>query len=118
MILACPSKKAEPEISPSFDKSTSTLTVQVKLPAGKHAYAPGEPIGQPIALRIEPDNNWVLATPIELPKGDSKHLLNDNFKIKAKVKNGRGPISAILHMQLCTAEACERPKDYAFQVSL
>ena len=121
LALACsctPKTKPNSQITYEFNAKTSELLVRVKLPEGMHAYAPGEPVGRPIELIIDPKNNWQLATPPILPTGDSKHLLNQSFEIKAKLKNGHGPISGIFKMQLCSDNSCERPQDYAFKVSL
>lgn len=111
-----PKIKSSSQISYLFDPKTSELAIKVKLPEGMHAYAPGEPVGRPIELLIHPTNNWVLASPPLLPTGNTKHLLDKDFEIKAKLKNGQGPVSGVFKMQLCSDHSCERPQDYAFEV--
>jgi hypothetical protein len=119
LALACsctPKTKPDSQITYEYDKKTGELLVRVKLPEGMHAYAPGEPIGRPIELVIDPKNTWQLAAPPSLPVGDAKHLLNQAFEIKAKLKSGHGPISGVFKMQLCSDSSCERPQDYPFVV--
>ncbi|MES2503463.1 MAG: hypothetical protein V4534_01155 [Myxococcota bacterium] len=101
-----------------FNPTASELTVLVKLPSGKHAYAPGEPVGRPVELQIDKTNNWELASPASIPQGDARHLISDSFEVKAKLKNGHGPVHGIFKMQLCSDTSCERPRDYAFKVAL
>ncbi len=121
LAFACsctPKQKPASQISYAFNPKTSEVSVKVKLPEGMHAYAPGEPVGRPIELVIHPKNNWQLAGQPILPTGNAKHLLNQAFEIKAKLKNGHGPVSGVFKMQLCSDNSCERPQDYAFQVNL
>ena len=117
VIGACtPKPKPESEITYRFNHQTSELTIKVKLKEGMHAYAPGEPVGKPIELIIEPKNKWELDGPATLPSGNPKHLLNQAFEIKAKLKNGSGPIFGIFKMQLCSDSSCGRPQDYPFKI--
>lgn len=119
LLTSCtPKSKPDSQIFYVFDSKTSELSIRVNLPEGMHAYAPGEPVGKPVELVISPKNNWVLASPPILPTGNTKHLLDKNFEIKAKLKNGLGAISGIFKMQLCSDNSCERPQDYAFEVQL
>jgi hypothetical protein len=116
VFLSCTAKtKPEPKIIYSFDAKTSELLVQVRLPKGIHAYAPGETIGKPVNLIILPLNNWELSEPLILPIGNTKNLLNIAFEIRAKLKGGHGPVFGILKMQLCSDNSCERPQEYPFQ---
>ncbi len=118
-LAACkPATHATSHLDYEFNKQTRELKVRVKVPEGMHAYAPGELIGRPVELVIEPMNHWNLDGTPTIPTGNSKHLLSGTFEIKAKLKNGQGPIHGILKMQLCSDNSCERPKDYAFKVAL
>lgn len=113
-----PKPTSNSQISYVFDSKTSELSIRVNLPEGMHAYAPGEPVGRPVELVISPKNNWALVSPPILPTGNTKHLLDKNFEIKAKLKNGLGSVSGVFKMQLCSDNSCERPQDYAFEVQL
>ncbi len=118
-LIGCKtSSNSEPEIRPVFNHKTQILTLQVTLPDGKHAYAPGEKVGRPVSLEISPETGWKQVGPTQLPTGDSKHLLNNRFEIKTHLTGGSSDISGILKMQMCSDKACERPRDYAFKVSL
>ncbi|MEI6806618.1 MAG: hypothetical protein WCK49_08975 [Myxococcaceae bacterium] len=120
LLLACsctPKQKSDSEIIYNFDTKTNELLIKVRLPEGKHAYAPGEPIGKPVELVIHSTNKWELASQPVFPIGNKKHLIDHSFEIKAKLKNGQGPISGIFKMQLCSDSSCERPVDYGFQIN-
>lgn len=120
LVLACSctsKQKSEPQITYKFNPKTSELSVKVTLPEGKHAYAPGELIGKPVQLVISPANKWELAGQPNIPNGNEKHLIDKQFEIKAKLKKGSGPISGVFKMQLCSDSACERPQDYAFEIT-
>ncbi len=118
MVSCKTTSNTDPEIHPVFNHKTQILTVQVTLPDGKHAYAPGEKVGRPVSLEISPETGWKQVGATQLPKGNSKHLLSNRFEIKTQLTGSSGDISGILKMQMCSDKACERPRDYAFKISL
>ncbi|MCA9507917.1 MAG: hypothetical protein KC505_05800 [Myxococcales bacterium] len=95
-----------------------TLLVTVKLNKGFHAYGPGEKIGKAVDLRIASDNGWSALGSPEIPKPQSKNLkefgtaqiFENQFVVKQKLKHGIGIGKALLSLQICTNESCDRPK--------
>ena len=130
-ILGCPKSKT-PEavkavkfedsyvISSDLDKNSGLLTLKIQLKEDFHAYAQGEKIGKPVALEIKNINGYqALDAPI-IPAGRLKKLagsgqgyvLEGEFSIKQRLKIGNGVGKALLHMQICTAELCDRPRTH------
>jgi Disulphide bond corrector protein DsbC len=109
--------------SQNFDETKQQLSVSVHLNKGFHAYAAGEKIGIPVDLEITNFNGWHLEGKPWLPTGVLKHLdairktqvLENEFVLGAKVKGGKGKIRGILKMQLCSASACDRPREHHFE---
>ncbi len=107
-----------------YDSSRQELVIEVELKKGFHAYAPGEQIGRPVFVDIDNANGWHTTGEVTLPKGLKKSLgslgesvvLEGQFQIQARVVGGKGPINGILHMQICTEQACDRPREHAFSV--
>lgn len=126
-IFSC--KKKEKEINKSqFDnrytiESTlsgdpKTLNVAVNLSPGLHAYAHGEKIGKPVRLEISSTNGWRALGSAETPAGVTKKIaglgesivIEGPFNVKQRVEGGVGNGEALLHLQVCSNEACDRPR--------
>ena len=106
------------KISSYLDKNLKILTINVKLKKNFHAYGIGEKIGKPVSIEIKPDNGYAAAGEALLPKGSIKKLtknrqsvvINGEFNIKQPLKMGSGLGKALVHMQICTASLCDRPR--------
>jgi len=112
--------------APAYDKKTKILSVHVKLRDGLHAYAPGETIGKPVTLVVKPQNGWKASGDVQLPKGKEKNLktsgksviIEGDFDVKTHVEGGRGPVLGELHLQVCSEDACDRPRIHPFEVQV
>lgn len=97
-----------------------TLTVTIKLDDMLHAYAEGEKVGRPVALSIKNHNGWQALGPSSIPKGSKKNLsglgesitLEKEIEIKQKVIVGKGQGEAVLNLQVCSHNSCDRPKEH------
>lgn len=109
---------------PSFDAAASTLTVKLMLRPGFHAYGPGEEVSKPVNLTVDPENGWVVDGTVIIPAGTKKNLgelgtsviLEGEVPLTAKLKGGKGSISGVVEVQICTDKACDRPKKRPFTV--
>lgn len=107
-------------ISAGFDDTTSELAVHVKLDDDLHAYAEGEKVGKAVRIDIMPKNGWAADGPAIIPKGTKKKLnglgesiiLQGDFNIRQKLKPGRDGGEALLHLQVCTDNVCDRPRTH------
>jgi len=97
-----------------YDEKSHEIRVEINLKEGYHAYAEGEKIGRPINLLIEDFNGWQADGKPNLPKSPTQ-TLDHNFTIGTKVKGGKGALRGTLKMQLCSAAACDRPRDHHFE---
>lgn len=110
---------------PTFDAATSTLTVQLMLRPGFHAYGPGEEVSKPVELTVDPANGWVVDGAVNIPAGTKKNLgelgtsviLEGIVPLTAKLKGGKGAVSGVVEVQVCTDKACDRPKKRPFSVA-
>lgn len=110
----------------AYDKKNKTLNVHVKLRDGVHAYAPGETTGKPVSLVVKPQNGWKTSGDVQLPRGKEKSLktfgksiiIDGEFDVKTRVEGGSGPILAELHLQVCSENACDRPRVHPFEVQV
>jgi DsbC/DsbD-like thiol-disulfide interchange protein len=108
-------------ISPSYE--AGELVVSVALRPGFHAYAPGESIGKPVALAVTDQGGWK-AESVLVPEGKTKDLgelgksqvLEGSFPLKAKVSGGGGALKAVVDIQVCTENACDRPRKHELSV--
>lgn len=109
--------------SQKFDETTQQLSVNVHLSEGFHAYAAGEKIGVPVDLEISAFNGWHMEGKPSLPAGVLKQIgaikatqaLENEFVLAAKVTGGKGALRGTLKMQLCSASACDRPREHHFE---
>ena len=111
------------EIVPGFDKTSSKVTVMLKIKPGFHAYAPGESVGKPVELVV--DAPWAIDGAVQIPAGSKKDLgelgtsviLEGDVPLAVVVKGGTGEVSGTVMAQVCTDKACDRPKKHPFSVS-
>ena len=127
-ILSCKKQSSTPNILVDFEKSyaisheikSNILIITISLKNNYHAYALGERIGKPIGLEIIPEHGWAAAGPLTMPPGQSKKLsslgpsqiLEGTFSLSRPIKIGTQKGKALLHMQICTDTACDRPRTH------
>lgn len=108
------------KISSKFVEDSSELIVDVVLDKGVHAYAPGEKIGKPVNISISEKNGWQASGSPDLPQGKEKILgdlgkssvLEGSFIVKQKLIKGSSKGEAQLNLQVCTDNACDRPRTH------
>lgn len=111
-------------IETNYDAVAKKIEVVVDLDKGIHAYGPDERIGKPVDLRITPENGWRLVGSPEIPRGQKRDLgfqedgdvLTGRFTLRADVADGQGPIEAILFLQICTEDMCDRPREHRLNI--
>jgi hypothetical protein len=107
-------------ITSKYENNISLLTIDIILDDMLHAYADGEKIGKPVNLEILPKNGWMANGRPKIPQGASKKLnelgesvvLEGRFQIIQKLKKGKIPGEALLHLQVCTNDVCDRPRTH------
>jgi hypothetical protein len=127
-VVSCKKKEQDLSHSPDFNNSfsissefidaTSQLKIAIHLADSFHAYAPGEKIGKPIKLEITNINGWAADGAASIPPGKNKLMgelwqsivLQGDVHISQKLKKGNGQGEALLYLQVCTANACDRPR--------
>lgn len=125
-ISGCNKTKSTNQPSDEFAKNYTIkpkmiddmLILEITLGPGLHAYAKGEKIGKPVHLEILPKNGWSSEGSPLIPEGQKKQLspgnesvvLEGRFLIKQKVKKGKSEGQAALHLQVCSKDACDRPR--------
>lgn len=119
-----PDFKGALKVTPRFDTAQKTLTVQLAIQPGFHAYAPGEEIGKPVTLSVDPSSGWALDGDVVIPAGKEKDLgelgksliLEGTVSIRAKVKGAGAKVAGSVTVQICTDNACDRPRQHAFEL--
>lgn len=107
-------------VTSNYDAAKAMLTVDIKLDDTVHAYADGEKIGKPIRLEITAKNGWAPDGDAQIPQGVKKNLaglgysmvLRGQISIHQKLKKGTGEGEALLHLQVCADNACDRPRTH------
>lgn len=98
-----------------FDDIKSELWVKVKMAKNIHAYAEGEKIGRPVALRVMEENGWQKTAEAEIPKGKVKNnsvLIEKDFTVKQHLKKGDGVLKAFFDIQVCGNSNCYAPQTH------
>lgn len=112
-----------------FDAEKKAVVVDVELKPGFHAYTVGETIGRPLRLEFAADSPYQPSGEIQYPEGETKDLpigksviVHGKASIVAPVtaKEGAagGDARGKFQYQVCTEEACDRPRTVDFQVSV
>ena len=111
-------------VQTQYNANENRLTIQLRLKAGYHVYAPKERIGQPLSVTIDSQGGWQLHGHPIMPQGNQKQLgdetswvLSDTIAIHAILKPGQGPIRGMFNFHMCTNGACDLPREYAFTVN-
>jgi len=111
-------------VAPAYDAATGTLVVTLDIREGFHAYAPGEEIGKPVELKLAEGSAWAIEGAVSIPAGVKKDLgelgtsmiLEGRVPVSAVVKGGSGEIAGAVEVQICTDNACDRPRKHPFTV--
>lgn len=107
-----------------LDRGKKSLLVDVKVAPGYHAYTVGESIGKPLKITVDEDSAWSLAGEVQYPKGEEKDLpvgksviVEGEAQIVAPVeKKADGKAKGKFRYQVCTDEACDRPRTVTFEL--
>lgn len=101
-----------------------TLTVNLDIQEGYHAYTEGETIGLPLLVKLDETSELVLDGKVRYPKGKEKQLpigksvvVEGKAKIeaplKAMSKTGK-TAKGLFRYQICRDDACDRPRTQKF----
>ncbi len=148
LLFACPSpdQKAPPpppiekqddgpdwtkaiDHSVRWDGEKKSLVVDVKIQPGFHAYTTGETIGKPLAIALDEKSAYALAGDVHYPEGITKDLpvgrsviVEGSTQIVAPIQKKEGATgtqaSGVFKWQVCTAEACDRPRTKEFAIEV
>ena len=110
----------------AFDAAAKTVKVQVKVAPGFHAYTVGETTGKPLKLDIAEDSDFALEGEVQYPKGTEKALpmgrsviVEGTAEVSAQVapkSETAKQVKGTFRYQVCTDEACDRPRTEPFTV--
>lgn len=112
-----------------FDAAKKAVVVAVELQPGFHAYTVGETIGRPLKLEFSQSSGYQPAGEIVYPAGETKDLpigksviVQGKAEIVAPVASKEGAPAASasgkFQYQVCTEEACDRPRTVDFEVAV
>jgi hypothetical protein len=112
-----------------YDAEKKAVVVAVELKAGFHAYTVGETIGKPLELEFSPDSPYQPSGDIQYPTGETKDLpigksviVFGKADIVAPVAAKEGASGSAANgkfqYQVCTEEACDRPRTVEFSVNV
>ena len=112
-----------------FDAEKKAVVVAVELKPGFHAYTVGETIGRPLKLEFSEKSAYQPTGDIQYPAGETKDLpigksviVHGKAEIVAPVaaKPAAPGASATgkFQYQVCTEEACDRPRTVDFEVAV
>jgi hypothetical protein len=108
-----------------WDAEKNNVVIKANVKEGFHAYAPGEETSIPVSLTVKPENGWVSDGTLIAPAGIKKDLgdlgismvLEGNFELAQKLKDGKDEISGTFGCQICTNKSCDRPRQHPFKVA-
>lgn len=111
-----------------YDAERKAVVVKVQIQPGFHAYTVGESVGKPLRLELAEDSAYVAAGDIVYPEGKAKELpigrsviVEGAAEVVAPIQpkpEAHGPAKGTFHYQVCTDEACDRPRSAPFQVDV
>lgn len=110
-----------------YDVEKKAVVVDVAIEPGFHAYTVGETIGKPMALSLDEAGSFALAGEVQYPAGVTKDLPIGKSVIVEGTAQIVGPIrkkegaadnkaTGTFRWQVCTDEACDRPRTEPFTV--
>lgn len=108
-----------------WDAAQKAIVVDVAIAPGFHAYTVGETTGKPMLLQVQADGPWTLGE-VKYPEGLTKDLPVGRSVIvegKATIVGPLAPkaepaakIDGSFRYQVCTDQACDRPRTAAFSL--
>jgi hypothetical protein len=131
---AAPPKEEGPDWQKAFqhtvryDSTNKAIVVDVKIEPGFHAYTVGETIGKPMQLALDEASTYALGE-VQYPAGTTKDLpigksviVEGEAKIVGPIQKKPGPsadqATGTFRWQVCTDEACDRPRTKPFAVEV
>ena len=111
---------------PTFDGAAQAVIMQVNLKPGYHIYTTGETIGRPVRMELQTGGDWKPTGEIEYPTGSKKVTsLGTSVVVEHKAMT-RMPVAPAVDepgkligrffYQVCTNEACDRPRSTDFEL--
>jgi hypothetical protein len=114
-----------------YDAERHALVVEVEVADGFHVYTQGETIGKPMKLTLAPEGAFEVEGGVTYPEGVTKDLpigrsviVEGEAEVVAPLKPKDGESAAAdvakgrFRYQVCTDEACDRPRTESFEVEV
>jgi cytochrome c biogenesis DsbD-like protein len=113
----------------NYDAAKKAIVVDVTIEPGFHAYTTGETIGKPMAVALDENGAFAHAGEVEYPAGVTKDLpigksviVEGTAQIVAPIQKKEGgtgdSATGTFKYQVCTEEACDRPRTQPFTVAV
>lgn len=113
------------QIQPKFHDASSAVQVDISLRPGFHVYTVGEETGRPIRIALD-DGAWAAKGDAVYPTGTRKQTaLGTSVVVEGQASarlpveskgDAPGAVKGQFHYQVCTNEACDRPRKIPFKV--
>jgi hypothetical protein len=112
-----------------WDAEKNAAVIEMTIAPGYHAYTTGETTGKPLLVEIAAESDLALAGEVEYPKGIAKDLplgrsviVEGSAQIVAPLSpkdaaKAGGKAKGSLRYQVCTDEACDRPRTAPFELN-
>jgi len=121
--------KSMPDWASAFEYTievdSDAIRVRFEVADGFHVYSQGETVGRPLELQSEPDSAYVIRD-VRYPEGETKDLpigrsvvVEGEDRVEAELQ--RRPdasddrVRGVFRYQVCTDEACDRPRTDSFE---
>lgn len=112
-----------------YDAERDAVVVDVDVDEGFHVYTEGETIGKPMKLTLDPEGPFEIDGAVTYPKGVTKDLpigrsviVEGAAEVVAPLKprsaEPDGVAKGRFRYQVCTDEACDRPRTVSFEVDV
>ncbi len=114
----------------AFDAVARSVVVDVDVAPGFHVYTQGETIGKPLLLRLTEGSDFDVDGDVRYPEGITKDLpigrsviVEGKARVVAPIKAKNpdataGTAAGKFRYQVCTDEACDRPRTEAFTIDV
>lgn len=113
-------------VSPRFDAEAQAVAIDLSLRPGFHVYTTGEKTGRPIRIELA-EGAWSAKGEPSYPTGEKKTTaLGTSVVVEGQATarlavsaDGEAPglVQGSFHYQVCTDEACDRPRKKAFALT-
>lgn len=111
-----------------YDSERTAVVVDVSVDDGFHVYTEGETIGKPMKLTLDPEGDFEIDGAVIYPEGVTKDLpigrsviVEGEAEVVAPIRrpsSGGGRAKGSFRYQVCTDEACDRPRTVSFEVEV